>query len=47
MAKTYCKTLGVTMLIAGVLGFVTPRLLGFHLTLVHNLIHLATGSLAA
>jgi hypothetical protein len=47
MAKTYCKILGVAMLIAGVLGFVMPRLLGFHLTLVHNLIHLATGALAA
>jgi hypothetical protein len=47
MAKTYCKILGVLMLIAGVAGFAAPRLLGFHLTLVHNLIHLATGALAA
>ena len=47
MAKTYCRILGVAMLAAGVLGFVVPRLLGFHLTLVHNLIHLATGALAA
>jgi hypothetical protein len=47
MAKTYCKILGVAMLVAGVLGFVMPRLLGFHLTPVHNVIHLATGALAA
>jgi hypothetical protein len=47
MAKTYCKILGVAMLLAGVLGFVTPHLLGFHLTPVHNLIHLATGVTAA
>jgi len=47
MAKTYCKILGVAMLLAGVLGFVMPRLLGFHLTPVHNVIHLATGALAA
>jgi len=47
MAKTYCKFLGVAMLVAGVLGFAMPRLLGFHLTPVHNLIHLATGVLAA
>jgi hypothetical protein len=47
MAKTYCKILGVAMLLAGVLGFVTPHLLGFHLTPVHNLIHLATGAIAS
>ena len=47
MAKTYCKILGVAMLAAGVLGFVMPRLMGFHLTLVHNGVHLATGALAA
>ena len=47
MAKTYCKILGVVMLLAGVLGFVMPRLLGFHLTPVHNVIHLATGAIAA
>ena len=47
MAKTYCKILGVAMLAAGVLGFALPRLLGFHLTPVHNVIHLATGVLAA
>ena len=47
MAKTYCKVLGVAMLAAGVLGFALPRLMGFHLTPIHNLIHLATGALAA
>jgi hypothetical protein len=47
MAKTYCKILGVAMLVAGVLGFMMPRLMGFHLTPVHNGIHLATGALAA
>jgi uncharacterized protein DUF4383 len=43
MAKTYCKILSVAMLVAGVFGFFMPRLLGFHLTPVHNVIHLATG----
>jgi hypothetical protein len=47
MARTYCRILGVAMLLAGVLGFVMPRLLGFHLTPVHNIIHLVTGALAA
>jgi len=45
MAKTYCRILGIVMLAAGALGFVMPRLLGFHLTPVHNLIHLVTGAL--
>jgi len=46
MAKTYCKILGIAMLVAGVAGFVMPRLFGFHLTPIHNIIHLATGALA-
>ena len=47
MAKTYCKILGVVMLLTGVIGFVMPHLMGFHLTPVHNVIHLATGAIAA
>jgi hypothetical protein len=47
MARTYCRILGVAMLAAGVLGFAVPRLLGFHLTPIHNGIHLATGALAS
>ena len=46
MAKTYCKILAVAMMLTGVLGFVLPHLMGFHLTPVHNIIHLATGALA-
>jgi hypothetical protein len=46
MAKTACKILGVAFLLGGVLGFVNPHLLGFHLTLVHNLVHLATAAAA-
>ena len=42
MAKTTCKILGVAFLLAGVLGFVNPHLLGFHLTPIHNVVHLAT-----
>lgn len=47
MAKTYCQILGVAMLVIGVVGFAQPHFMGFHLTPVHNVIHLATGALAA
>ena len=46
MAQTICKVMGVAFLLAGVLGFVMPHLLGFHLTTVHNVIHLATAAVA-
>jgi hypothetical protein len=42
MAKTACKILGTAFLLAGVAGFFNPHLLGFHLTTVHNIVHLAT-----
>ncbi len=46
MARTICKILGVAFVLAGLGGFVMPRLLGFHLTTIHNLIHLASGAVA-
>lgn len=46
MAKTICKVMGVAFLLAGLLGFVMPSLLGFHLTTIHNVIHLATAAVA-
>jgi hypothetical protein len=46
MARTMCKMMGVAFLLAGLLGFPMPHLLGFHLTTVHNLIHLATAAVA-
>jgi hypothetical protein len=36
----------VAFLLAGVAGFPMPHLLGFHLTTIHNVVHLATGALA-
>ena len=47
MPRVYCKVLAIAMLLGGVLGFVTPHVLGFHLTPRHNLIHLVTGAAAA
>ena len=46
MAKTICKLLGVAFILVGILGFVAPGLLGLHLTLAHNLVHLVTGAVA-
>lgn len=46
MTKTICKILGFVFLIVGLLGFVAPTILGMHLTLLHNVIHLISGALA-
>jgi hypothetical protein len=46
MARTICKVFGVAFLLAGLGGFAIPTLLGFHLTTIHNLIHLASGAAA-
>jgi hypothetical protein len=46
MARTTCRILGVAFLIAGLVGFVQPHFLGFHLTTIHNVIHLATAAVA-
>jgi hypothetical protein len=47
MARTFCRILGIATLLMGVAGFVDSHLLGFHLTPVHNIIHLATGVVAS
>ena len=44
MAKTIATVIGVAFLLAGLTGFVAPGLLGFHLSPVHNLIHLVSGA---
>ena len=46
MAKTICKVLGVVFLIVGVAGFVAPGMLGTHLSLAHNLVHIISGAIA-
>jgi hypothetical protein len=47
MARTFCRILGIATLLLGIAGFVDSHLMGFHLTTVHNLIHLATGVVAS
>ena len=46
MAKTIAKILGVAFILVGILGFLAPGLLGMHLNLAHNLVHLISGALA-
>ena len=46
MARTVCRVLGFTFLVAGLVGFVQPHFLGFHLTTIHNIVHLATAAVA-
>lgn len=46
MAKTICKILGVVFVLVGLIGFIAPGLMGMHLSLVHNLVHLLSGALA-
>ncbi|HEU0180018.1 MAG TPA: hypothetical protein VFV58_37765 [Blastocatellia bacterium] len=45
MAKAICKVLGVVFLIIGLLGFVSPNLLGMRLSGIHNIIHLVSAAL--
>ncbi len=46
MAKTIAKILGVVFILVGIIGFLAPGLLGLHLSLAHNLVHLISGALA-
>lgn len=46
MANKICTVLGIVFLLVGILGFVAPNLLGAHLSLAHNIIHLVSGALA-
>ena len=46
MAKTICTILGIAFILVGIIGFLAPGLMGFHLSLAHNLIHLISGAIA-
>jgi hypothetical protein len=46
MAKTLSTILGIVFILVGIVGFLAPGLLGMHLSLAHNLIHLVSGALA-
>lgn len=46
LPQKVCITLGVFFILAGLGGIVMPGLLGMHLSLTHNLVHLVSGALA-
>jgi Domain of unknown function (DUF4383) len=46
MAKRIATILGAAFILAGLVGFVAPGLLGFHLSIAHTIIHLVSGAVA-
>ena len=46
MAKTIATVLGAGFLLVGIIGFIAPHLMGMHLSMAHNIIHLVSGALA-
>ena len=46
MAKRICTIAGIVFIVVGLVGFAIPDLLGTHLSLAHNVIHLVSGAAA-
>ena len=46
MANRIATILGAVFLLVGIIGFVMPGLLGAHLSLAHNIIHLVSGAIS-
>src|SRR4051812_50132029 len=46
MAKTIATILGIIFLVVGLLGFAMPGIMGMHLSVAHNVVHLVSGALA-
>ena len=46
MANRVATILGIGFLLVGIIGFVTKDILGMHLTLAHNVVHLVTGAVS-
>jgi hypothetical protein len=46
MANRICTILGIGFLLVGVAGFIVPNLLGLHLSLIHNVVHIVSGAVA-
>ena len=46
MANRIATILGIGFLLVGVLGFVAPGMLGMHLSVAHNVVHLVSGAAA-
>jgi hypothetical protein len=46
MTKNIATVLGVVFILVGLIGFAMPDMMGMHLSIVHNVIHLVSGALA-
>jgi hypothetical protein len=46
MAQTFCRVIGIVLLLVGIIGYASPNLMGMHLTSMHNIVHLLSGLLA-
>ena len=47
MIKTPCKIAGIVLVVVGVVGFFMPTMLGMHLTVIHDVVHILSGAVAA
>ena len=46
MANRIATILGIGFLLVGILGFVAPGVLGMHLSVAHDIVHLVSGAAA-
>lgn len=46
MAKRVATILGIVFILVGLVGFAAPGLLGTHLSVTHDIVHLLSGALA-
>lgn len=46
MANRVATILGIGFLLVGIVGFIAPSILGMHLHLAHNIVHLVTGAVS-
>jgi hypothetical protein len=46
MANRVATILGIGFLLVGIIGFIMPNVLGMHLSLAHNVVHLVTGAVS-
>ena len=45
-AKKIATALGVVFIVVGLIGFAAPTVMGMHLSVAHNIVHLVSGGLA-
>lgn len=46
MAKTASTLIGIVFILVGIVGFVKHDMLGAHLSMAHNVVHLVSGAIA-